>query len=216
MIEAGLAPKVNERAWLSFDDELQPLYPSRIEDVEAEYVLIAAPLMSNDSTSLTVLTAPEKTQKCLLIWNHSEAGYWKHSCYLAETQETPLALWKMFMVGRPEILQRRSFVRVPDDMQVTLHFSDRSVEARLQDISEGGISCTLTSFSVGVEHFPVYVDLIVGGRQVMIPSQVVRVEETTEDMELGVQFTQIENVHADLIRRHVFGRQLHLHNDGAA
>lgn len=218
MPDSSIAPpSINARAWLSLSTSIDELFPTRVEDSERHGIVIGAPLTHNGSEGITTLEAPAENQTCTLLWSLGEVGYAQQHCRVVRVTESSIPTWTCKFDGPAELVQRRAFVRVPEDAQAHLHFSDRTVDVQIMDLSEGGLRCTARAFPVGIDHLPCYADLLIANHQVMLPANVVRVEEQLDGtMELGVQFYDVADIHANLIRRHVFSRQLHLRKDEAS
>jgi len=207
-------PEINTRAWLALDESAEQLFPTRIEDTINGHLVIAAPLTAAGSSALRTLAAPPEDQKCTLIWGTEDGGYAKQSCQVMRVNYGKVETWEVETGTDAEVIQRRNFVRVPEDAQAHIHFSDRSADAQVLDISEGGIRCQTQCFSVMAHHYPCYIDLVIANDQVLIAAQIVRVEDNLDGtMTLGVEFAGIGNDHADLIRKHVYDRQVKLKNE---
>src|SRR4051812_26285516 len=133
MNKSDLVPDVNDRAWLSLNGDINTLYPSRIEGIENGEITIAAPLTFKGNSMVEAVTVPNRETKCALLWNENENKYWKQDCSLEQVDVNGSPTWKLKMVGDPYEVQRRSFVRVPEDMQAQLHLSDRTTDAQVND-----------------------------------------------------------------------------------
>jgi hypothetical protein len=208
-----------------FDGELPEGLPSRIEDViprtsadEPHQLLIAAPYYRGD------VELPEEGTPFAVTWPTAREMLELPTIRAGLERTSVLRLWRMAVSGPAVRVQRRNYGRVPTTMSVGITPLDLASEDRAetrhgltQDVSEGGISCTLTKPQIA-PGTPVLVELTVEGAHLDIPGQILRSTPATDAagtpcVDTAIRFDDPDE-YGDVVRRVVFAEQLRARRSG--
>lgn len=201
-------PVVNELIVLRDHDERE--YQSRVEDLRTGAMTVAQPL------DLPVGHTLGPGSDLLATW-HCPRGIAVLPIRLtAVYAEHALRLWSAIITGPGWVEQRRRFVRIPASGPVRLHpvggeEGAAPVPARLIEISEGALRCTISAEALtGLgEPGPVVADFGFGDEIFAIPGQI-RYQRTgvhpDDPMQLVVEFDEPVR-DADALRKLIFAQQ---------
>jgi c-di-GMP-binding flagellar brake protein YcgR len=181
------------------DDEAD--YPSRIEGVDADTVVVAAPV----GAPAALLESGQRDIE--LSWL-SPRGWHRQRCALAERIASRPRLWRLRPTTEPELLQRRRFARARAAIPVVVVLPGAAVPGVTVDLSEGGLRLRIDRLEVEVvEQTPVRIQVTLPGDALVLPAHVVRATNDHDQTELVVMF-DTESRETDAIRRFVFELQL--------
>ncbi len=221
-VALGQAPDADGRV----DDGMADL-PTRVEDVipaqrrgRPARVVIAAPRYVGD------LEQPPSGAPCALVWATQRGVIELPTAYLdAHTLDQGLRVWALEVTGDAVRIQRRSFVRVPISVSVTVvapaGAEDTApidvpvtLQGRTLDLSEGGVRCLLPT-DIPAD-LPVNVVFAVDGEEFRLQARVVRSAPARSPRtgdplthETAIRFVDHAS-RADDLRRVVFAEQLRL------
>lgn len=180
------------------DDETD--YPSRVEGVDADTVVVAAPV----GAPAALLESGQREIE--LSWL-SLRGWHRQRCALAERTGGRAWLWRLRPIAEPELLQRRRFVRARAAIRLLAVLPGASVPGVTVDLSEGGLRIRIERRDVADET-PVRIEVTLGGEALTLPGRVLRATATDDGQtELVVTF-DTETRETDAVRRFVFELQL--------
>jgi c-di-GMP-binding flagellar brake protein YcgR len=175
-------------------------YPSRIEDLAADTVIVAAPTGAN---AALFETGDRSVQ---LSWV-SPRGRYEQRCELVEHISSRPRLWRLRPIGEAELIQRRRYVRARAAVAVLLFLPGVVVPGTTIDISEGGFRIRIARRTIE-ELAAVTIHVTIGGDHLEITGHVIRTSITElGQTEVVVAFDE-GNRESDAIRRFVFELQL--------
>jgi c-di-GMP-binding flagellar brake protein YcgR len=175
-------------------------YPSRIEDIEADTVVVAAPTGANAALFETGNRAVE------LSWV-SPRGRYQQSCELVEHISSRPRLWRLRPLDSAVLIQRRRYVRARAAVAVLLFFPGVVVPGTTVDISEGGFRVRIARRNIE-ELTPTTIHATIGGTHLEIQGHVVRSSVTELGQTEVVVAFDAGTRESDAIRRFVFELQL--------
>jgi c-di-GMP-binding flagellar brake protein YcgR len=178
-----------------------PEYPSRIEDVAADTVIVAAPVGFN----AVLLESGEREIE--LAWV-SPRGRYQQRCALLERIQSRPRLWRLQPLADAVLIQRRRFVRVRASVPVLLRFPGIAVPGTTVDVSEGGFRIRIARRTID-EMTPTTLQTTIGGVALEIDGHVVRTAVTEMGQTEVVVAFQASRQESDAIRRFVFEMQDH-------
>jgi c-di-GMP-binding flagellar brake protein YcgR len=180
------------------DDEID--YPSRIEDIAADTVIVAAPSGANAALFESGDRAVE------LSWVSPRGRYLQH-CHLVEHISSRPRLWRLRPLDHAELIQRRRYVRARAAVAVLLFFPGVAVPGTTIDISEGGFRVRIARRTID-ELTPTTIHVTIGGEQLEIQGHVIRTSITELGQTEVVVAFDADRRESDAIRRFVFELQL--------
>lgn len=204
-------PKINDRAWISFDGHLKDTFPTRVESLDGDNYAVAAPFehIDNDRRKPRPVELTEVPTPAYLAWR-VENGYAFTKCEIVEVFDGELILWHIIVEGEPDVMQRRFFVRVPDDSEASLRIGEQNVSCQLIDLSEGGIRCIAPWVEINDES-EIEIELEFGDELLDMRARIVRWEITEEGkIQFSLEFVHASENQSGIIRRHVFGKQIRM------
>lgn len=204
-------PIINERTWVAFSDQLDPTFPSRVEYFENDEYSIAAPFerLNTGEKKPTPIELEALPADIYLAWR-TEGGYASARAKVHSVEEGALTLWHMWVQPEVKVIQRREFVRAPDNAEADLVVGTEETTAQLVDLSEGGAACIVKRFEVlNPDAEPLTISLHVEDTNIRLAAELIR----QDFVDLGklivaLRFVNATDAEAEMIRRHVFGRQL--------
>jgi len=107
------------------------------------------------------------------------------------------------MAAITDQLERRRHERVPALGDVALQFHDRVVDARLADLSTGGVRCVIDSGDVPAVGDVVGVEVVLGDGPATLQGQVIRCTSDGPDAQVGVEFLAPDPRTAERLHDHV-------------
>jgi len=175
-------------------------HPSRIEDVAADTVTVAAPPGSTAALLASGLRDVE------VGWI-SPRGRYEQRCQIVEHISGHPKLWRLRPVGRAILVQRRRYVRVRAAVAVLIFVGTDAVPATTIDISEGGFRVRMPYREIPeLAHAKIHATL--GGGPIEVSGYVVRATKTEFGETEAVIAFEAEGAESDAIRRFVFQWQL--------
>lgn len=175
-------------------------YPSRIEDIETDTVVVAAPTGANAALFETGNRAVE------LSWV-SPRGRYQQTCELVEHISSRPRLWRLRPLDSAVLIQRRRYVRARAAVAVLLFLPGVVVPGTTVDISEGGFRVRIARRNIE-ELTPTTIHATIGGTHLEIPGHVVRSSVTELGQTEVVVAFDAGTRESDAIRRFVFELQL--------
>jgi hypothetical protein len=201
MAVAESAPPLNSLVRLR--DGGGSVHETRIEDVEADGILIAAPMTSFD------VATPEPNAGYLLTW-YRPRGVHELPVRVVEVRDGRVPMWLVQPDGPVHLIQRRAHVRAPTLLAaIVIPPRQEALPALVTNLSEGGLRCSLAAdlrppVGPGVE---VIVSFKLQDTLLRLPTTVVRIEDAAnERVAFGARIRPTEP-EAALIRRHVLDWQ---------
>jgi c-di-GMP-binding flagellar brake protein YcgR len=171
-------------------------FASRIEDVNQETVIVAAPI---GGSALLLASATREIQ---LSWV-SARGRYEQSCDLAEVIGGTLKRWRLRPVGRAVLIQRRRYIRVQAAIAVLIFLPSEVLPATTIDVSEGGLRLRMARREIE-DHTPTAVHMAMGGTTVDVSGFVLRSTQVEGHQTEAVIAFETEGPGTDAIRRYVF------------
>ena len=173
---------------------------SRIDEIEPPHLVVAAP-----TGRYGELIMPPAGDHVLVHWP-ADRGVGELHARIAVTTRGHLATWTLLGDGRPEIVQRRRFVRAGVTVPVTLVRADHQDRVSTIDLSEGGVALACPAAVVPPEvDEEVMLGLDLGDKVIDVQARVLRVAELeTGAHTLAVAFVDLPAASADRVRRFVF------------
>lgn len=175
-------------------------YPSRIEDLAADTVIVAAPSGANAALFET------RDRSVLLSWV-SPRGRYQQRCDLVEHISSRPRLWRLRPIGEAELIQRRRYVRARSAVAVLLFLPGVVVPGTTIDISEGGFRIRISRRTIE-ELTAASIHAAIGGAHLEIQGHVVRTSITELGQTEVIIAFDADNKQSDAIRRFVFELQL--------
>jgi len=175
-------------------------YASRIEDLDEQTVVVAAPA----GASAALLASG--IREVHLSWISSRGRY-EQRCELAESIAGPLKRWRLRPVGQALLIQRRRYVRVRAAVAVLIALPDEILPATTVDISEGGLRLRMPRREFS-EITPIAVHMSRGGGDVEVYGYLLRSFPAPDGQTEAVIAFEAEDRGTDAIRRYVFQMQL--------
>lgn len=206
---SGPELEVNTLIEISIPDG--PQLASRVEDSDGSILTLAGPP--------SLLEPPEPGDTIRLLWSAGPRGRYVVPVELVEIVKGTLPLWRVKLAGEPAIEQRRRFARVPVQEPVQLRGkSNEDIQARIVDISEGGLRCRLEEDALkeGVlvedvldEGQAVAISMRLDDRAFSVRGQVLRIfrGQSSKDLELVITM-HLDESDAGFIRRYVMREQI--------
>jgi c-di-GMP-binding flagellar brake protein YcgR len=175
-------------------------YPSRIEDLAADTVIVAAPSRAN---AALFETGDRSVQ---LSWV-SPRGRYEQRCELVEHISSRPRLWRLRPIDDAELIQRRRYVRARAAVAVLLFLPGVVVPGTTIDISEGGFRVRISRRTIE-ELCAATIHVTIGGEHLEIASHVIRTSITELGQTEVVVAFDADSRESDAIRRFVFELQL--------
>lgn len=175
-------------------------YPSRIEDVEADTVTVAAPPGAN------AMLLASGTREVDLSWV-SPRGRYEQRCQLVEHINGPVKRWRLRPIDRALLIQRRRYVRVRAALAVLVILPGDVVPATTMDVSEGGFRVRMERRDIE-DMTPATLHTTIGGTTLEIQGVVLRTSVTDLGQTEAVIAFEADGREGDAIRRFVFQLQL--------
>jgi c-di-GMP-binding flagellar brake protein YcgR len=175
-------------------------YPSRIEDLATDTVIVAAPVGANAALFET------GNRSVQLSWV-SPRGRYEQACELVEHISSRPRLWRLRPVDDATLIQRRRYVRARAAVPVLLLFPGVVVPGTTIDISEGGFRVRIARRTID-EMAPTTIHVTIAGEPLEIQGHVVRTSITELGQTEVVVAFEAERKESDAIRRFVFELQL--------
>ncbi len=175
-------------------------YPSRIEDLAADTVIVAAPHRANAA----LFESGDRTVQ--LSWV-SPRGRYEQRCELVEHISSRPRLWRLRPLDGAVLIQRRRYVRARAAVSVLLFFPGVVVPGTTIDISEGGFRVRVARRDLE-EMAATTIHVTIGGEPLEIQGHVVRTSITELGQTEVVISFEAGRRESDAIRRFVFELQL--------
>lgn len=175
-------------------------YPSRIEDLATDTVIVAAPHRANAA----LFESGDRT--VLLSWV-SQRGRYEQPCELVEHISSRPRLWRLRPLQNAVLIQRRRYVRARAAVAVLLFFPGVVVPGTTIDISEGGFRVRIARRALE-EMTATTIHVNIGGEPLEIQGHVVRTSVTELGQTEVVIAFEAGRRESDAIRRFVFELQL--------
>lgn len=174
-------------------------YPSRIEDLEIDSVVVTAPPGAN-----SVLFG-SGTRDIELSWMSPRGRY--EQCCRVELTDGALKQWRLRPLRAAVLIQRRRYIRVSARVDVTIEVCGMTVSGATVDVSEGGFRVRLPRMEIPELQHTVVHAAIAGGH-VAIPGYVVRSADADDDETEAVIAFDAGGTDAEAVRRFILHRQL--------
>jgi c-di-GMP-binding flagellar brake protein YcgR len=181
------------------DDEAD--YPSRVEGIDADTVVVAAPV----GAPAALLESGQRDIE--LSWL-SPRGWHRQRCALAERIASRPRLWRLRPTAAAELLQRRRFARARAAIPVVVVWPGAAVPGVTVDLSEGGLRIRVDRPEAElVAGTAVRIQVTLPRDALALPAHVLRATNNRDQAELVVTF-DTESRETEAIRRFVFELQL--------
>jgi len=194
---------VNSPVMVRFAHQHDREFASRIEDLDEGAVIVVAPAGANSA----VLASG--TREVELAWL-SPRGRYEQPCTLESSQPGHVGgprRWRLRPLRQPILVQRRRYIRVRANVDITIDLDSESVAAATIDVSEGGFRIRMPRRHVPeLQHTVVHAHI--GGAQVTLAGYVVRTTEVEPDQTEAVIAFQADGNDAQAVRRFVLHMQL--------
>lgn len=177
-------------------------YPSRVEEVTTDSVLVSLPAGAN-----SVLLA-SGTREVDLSWL-SPRGRYEQLCRLepGRGRHGSGKCWRLRPLRSPILVQRRRYIRVRADLDVTLELNGDIVQGTTVDISEGGFRVRIPRREIA-ELQPTVIRATIGDHDVALTGFVIRATDAFPEGTDAVVAFQAGGSQADALRRLVLHSQL--------
>jgi methyl-accepting chemotaxis protein len=109
------------------------------------------------------------------------------------------------MASLTEKLERRRHERIPTVGDVLLHFRGNEIEARMADVSQGGIRCTIPALGAPVVTDVLDAEITLPDGLLEVIAQVVRVITVDDDAQIGLEFQTLAPTAARRLNDYVSG-----------
>ena len=176
-------------------------YPSRIEDVEENSVIAAAPPGANAALLATGARDVE------LSWVTPRGRYEQRCSLIEHLNNGALKQWRLQPSGEAKLIQRRRFVRVPAALAVLLVLPGDVMAATTVDVSEGGFRVRMARCEIPALT-NVGIQVNIGDSQLELRGIVLRTRDAERRQTEAVLSFEPTDKEADAIRRFVFQMQL--------
>jgi hypothetical protein len=200
-------PAINALAWLRLPC-CGAEHPTRVEDMVGDNCVVAAPMAPHSEP----VRPPRDGDGFFIGWVGSHSGALEAPVTLVEHALEPIATWTLRSIGNTAETQRRNYVRLRYDAEVSLFLFEggAALKAHTLDISEGGIRVQLDKWALdpGGRIFPV--ELPFHDKTYALRAQVAWWGNLDENgvRIAGLRFHDIDATQADEIRKHIFAAQL--------
>ncbi|RKS75603.1 PilZ domain-containing protein [Motilibacter peucedani] len=181
-----------------------PVLPSRVEGVEGDDLLLAAPSYVGD------VVGPRVGSTVSVHWT-SARGVCSVPVEFVAAERSGIKLWRVRLNGGVEFSQRRRYARVTTGGPLSLAADDLETVrvGWMLDLSEGGVRARIAPGAFSSDE-PVEVRLTVEGELVTLVGSVVRTAPPVGGFEeVTVSFPDDHHA-ADLVRRFVLQEQVRL------
>ena len=193
-------PPVNALVWIRLPCCDSAIHPSRVENLAGGNLVLAAP--SKPHTSL--VPAPERP--FIIGWKDGP-GTAQVSVQFMEDNHDGVPTWTVEALEKPEVIQRRRFVRAPWQQDVVIRLPTQEIEGRMLDISEGGLRALIPKVNEPRNYF--HVEFELAERTSVFDVEVAWWGDSSDDtIQVGLQFVGLQRAAADRLRSHVFALQL--------
>lgn len=196
----GTRLEINDRVELDVPGWRAPL-STRVEDLERGLVVVAAPVPGGDDHRPTV------GSPLSLSWLTGR-GPMLQTVVLDAKEDGHPPCWHLRSLGPAVLGQRRDHVRGRTLAPVSFQSGDGSVDARMVDLSEGGLHAVSAGPPVLAVGDRVTSTFEVEGEPMRLECEVVRTELHDGRHHLGCRFVEPPERDRDTIRRLVFALQL--------
>jgi len=176
-------------------------FASRIEDVDQQTVIVAAPV---GGSAMLLASVARDIQ---LSWV-SARGRYEQSCELVEVIGGTPKRWRLRPVGPAAIIQRRRFIRVQAAISVLVTLPHEVLPATTIHISEGGLRLRMALREIE-DHTPASIHMAMGHTTVDVSGFVLRSAQIEGRHTDAVIAFEPEGAGTEAIRRYVFLMQLH-------
>jgi c-di-GMP-binding flagellar brake protein YcgR len=176
-------------------------FPTHVDDIEPGLIVVTPP------TGANAALLASGSREVDLSWV-SPRGRYEQRCRIEQPVSggRPLRQWRLQPLRRPLLIQRRRYVRVLANLDVTIELDGSAVAGSTIDVSEGGFRIRLPRCEIPTSRHAV-VHAALGDATVALPGYVVRSHEAADETEAVVAF-QPTGTDAEALRRFVLHRQL--------
>lgn len=200
-------PDVNQPVLLSGEEGD---FASRVEDVNETGLILARPF------GLPLETELDDGLPFEVRWTTSEGLYALPVRVTERAIDGKIRIWHAVAVGTARLVNRRSHVRVPVALPMTLEYAGATIEAALVDVSEAALRCQ-TSKALPAQHPegdttldrepPVRVRFGLSGEDFDLVGTLFRSTPTRSVVELVITLPDDDRT-ATTLRRAVFAEQI--------
>jgi c-di-GMP-binding flagellar brake protein YcgR len=176
-------------------------YSSRIEDIDGDTLIVAAPPGANAA----LLASGERDVE--LSWVTPRGRHEQLCALLEHINNGGLKQWRLRPTGTAKLIQRRRYVRVPAALAVLLVMPGEVLTATTVDVSEGGFRVRMPKCEIAAET-PVGIQVNMGDSQLELRGIVLRTMEAEHRQTEAVLSFEPTDKESDAIRRFVFQMQL--------
>jgi c-di-GMP-binding flagellar brake protein YcgR len=176
-------------------------FSSRIEDLDRDAVIVAAPPGANSA----VLASG--TREVELSWL-SPRGRYEQSCRVEPIAgRAGTKRWRLRPLRQPILVQRRRYIRVRANIDIAIDMDGDRLPGATVDISEGGFRVRVPRRDVPPLHHTV-IHATIAGTTVHLPGYVVRSTDVEPDQTEAVIAFQADGSDAEAVRKLVLHLQL--------
>jgi len=179
-------------------------YSSRIEDLSADALVVAAPPGANSALLAS------GTREIELSWL-SPRGRYEQRCRLeldtSASASGPTRNWRLKPMRRAILIQRRRYIRVRANVDVTVEVCGETLAGSTVDVSEGGFRIRVPRRAIPeLDH--TVVRAVIGGSTIALPGYLVRASDVEPDQTEAVIAFEADGGAAEAVRRFVLHLQL--------
>lgn len=180
-------------------------FAARIEDLDSGTVIVTAPPGANSA----VLASGSRDVE--LSWL-SPRGRYEQQCRLESSGPSTNVpsggrRWRLRPLRQPILVQRRRYIRVRANVDVTIDLGAERLAGSTVDVSEGGFRIRVPRREIADSQHTV-VRASIGGTKVALPGYVVRTTDADPDLTEAVIAFQAHGTDAEAVRRMVLHLQL--------
>lgn len=177
-------------------------YASRVEEVTDTSVVVSLPPGANSALLAS------GTREVDLSWL-SPRGRYEQACRLepGRGRHGSVKYWRLRPLRSPVLIQRRRYIRVRADLDVTLELHGAAVQGTTVDVSEGGFRVRIPRCDIP-ELQPTVVRATIGDRDVALAGFVIRATDAFPEGTDAVVAFQAGGPDAEAVRKLVLHSQL--------
>lgn len=175
-------------------------YPSRIEDLEADAIVIGSPA----GAGAALLASGARTVEVSWL---SPRGRYEQRCLVIEHITGSARQWRLRPLRRPVLIQRRRYIRVTAAVPVRVIVDEEEILGTTVDVSEGGFRVHVPRQAIP-ELSRSTVHATMGSAHIAVPGFVLRASDSARGGTDVVIAFEANVPDAEAIRRFILNAQL--------